>query len=193
MVRALIAVLGRIPTLPIEEKKKAKKGKKAKTAKAAPTPIPSVHESQMKHLRSMLSAVENHSDYVRITVFISNWKFAYVDLLMRTTDTFETVQRELEDKHGMISDFKLFKNDNGTPPQPGEEITDLKQTLGAAGFKGGVLRPDRKIALPQNATERGILHCEFEPVIKVNNETLKFLFSVLENFFMTHLPFFVKK
>jgi len=28
------------------------------------------------------------------------------------------------------------------------------------------LRPDRKIALPQNATERGILHCEFEPVIK---------------------------
>jgi len=51
-------------------KKKAKKGKKAKTAKAAPTPIPSVHESQMKHLRSMLSAVENHSDYVRITVYV---------------------------------------------------------------------------------------------------------------------------
>ncbi|GAB5360115.1 hypothetical protein AAMO2058_000599600 [Amorphochlora amoebiformis] len=147
-------------------RKKKKSVKKKKKVVEGKTSLGSVQAYQLNELKAFMRAVRTRSDYISIKVYIANWKFASCKLLMRTSDTFEVLKKELEVKHGVIEGFKLFKDKGSVLPIPGEEIKDLTCTLDDLGYRGATLNPMKQVALPESGMASAVIHCKFDPVIK---------------------------
>ncbi len=149
------------------KKKKGKKKKGAAKKAAVSKPFPSFREMERSEFKNLLRVAEDRNDYICVQVRIANWKFASFDLLMRISETLEAVQAQVEARHGSFKNFRLFL-DKGlrNNPTPGVEETDLTKTLADCGFQGAGLNPERPYPTAANATTKGYLHCEFEPVVE---------------------------
>mmetsp|Transcript_10905 Transcript_10905/g.19996 ORF Transcript_10905/g.19996 Transcript_10905/m.19996 type:complete len:251 (-) Transcript_10905:49-801(-) len=156
--------------------KKKRKGtkKKGKKKAAKPAPIGSLYEQRLNDIKGLISVAENGSDYVGVEIRVARWSEAHVHTLVKSSDTFETIKRKVEAKHGLTRKFRLYK-DKGEfkKPQQGEEIKDFSQSLKEADYHGSVLTQrivqgalEKKLCAYERANSKIILHCEFEPVVQ---------------------------
>ena len=107
-----------------------KKGGKKAAKKAAPA-IPKMSaEEEVKRAEeynNMINIPEH--GWIKLDMKISNWKFNYFPIYVKSNDWLSKIYFKIIEKHGRVDDIRIFLNEPGTVKPEGEGEGDEETSL----------------------------------------------------------------
>lgn len=133
------------------KKKKGGKKKVGKKKSKEPEKPTKLYEEFNRDEMDLISMLEKKMDWVHVELRLVNWQWANFTTVVRTSTPLTNIQRKIEERHGRITDLRLYRN----PPSEKNEIkqSDWVTTLDKLGITGG----------PKEDNIKAIFYFDFTP------------------------------
>eukprot|EP00462_Mataza_sp_D1_P002892 CAMPEP_0175098672 /NCGR_PEP_ID=MMETSP0086_2-20121207/5995_1 /TAXON_ID=136419 /ORGANISM="Unknown Unknown, Strain D1" /LENGTH=173 /DNA_ID=CAMNT_0016372365 /DNA_START=14 /DNA_END=535 /DNA_ORIENTATION=+ len=131
--------------MPSKKKKKGGKKKKAKGDAEEDKPPVKLYDVANAHEAKLLAQLENKTDWVYVDVKLVTWNYVDFTVCVRTQTPLNSIARMIEEKHGRISELKLYRS----PPDE-KNILDPDLTLAEMGIHGGAKEDEEKFTIFYN-------------------------------------------
>ena len=126
------------------KKKGSKKKKGGDDDSAPPTRL---YDQYNAHEIELLKAIEGKTDWVHLEVKLFQWGHSNFSVCLRQKTPLSTIVRKIADRHGRLTDLRLYRSPPGPNPADDKNIfteEELQLSLAAHGYVGGPKEDDEE-------------------------------------------------